>query len=129
MQIQSMSQNTTISSHIHEESLEDIQKFEKLSEIAKIPAELMHPFRLIILSSLYRGNFVSFQQLKIQTGMTDGNLVSHLRALENMGILVIFKTIAGKYPKTFYELTSNGKEQYQNLRNTLKNYINGLEVE
>ena len=90
--------------------LEVIKNSSKLQKLVDLPTELFNPYRLLILNHLYRVGFQSFTQLKDSTGVSsDGNLASHLRYLENHDLITADKAFAGKYPKTFYELTENGK--------------------
>lgn len=81
---------------------------------------------MIILSGLYRAQFLSFQYLKDLTKIkSDGNLASHLRALEKQGLTGYHKGLAGRRTITFYFLTKEGKEVFQELMVGLKKFLEG----
>jgi len=113
-----------MSNYIIDTSLDNIERISKVDEIVTLPSDLLNPYRLIILSSLSRTEILSFQNLKTLTKInSDGNLASHLRTLEKDGLISVHKTFAGRYPKTFYELTNEGKKRFQELLNILENYV------
>ena len=93
---------------ILQNSLSQVEGLAKISQILNLPTELFNPYRFLILNDLYRLGFVSFSNLKVTTGTTDGNLASHLRFLENEKLIDIHKSYAGRYPKRFYFLTTKG---------------------
>lgn len=45
--------------------------------------------------------------------MSDGNLYTHLRVMENAGYIKVEKKFIGRKPQTLYELTNKGKKAYQ----------------
>ena len=53
--------------------------------------------------------------------LTDGNLASHIQALERINFLEIKKQFIGKKPLTTYRVTELGK-------NAFKDHISGLEI-
>lgn len=53
---------------------------------------------------------ISFQQLKTVLKLTDGNLATHLRSLEDDGYVIFEKIIDGHRVKTVYKLTKEGKQ-------------------
>ena len=65
--------------------------------------------RLAIVSALAANPVLSFQDLKGQLGLTDGNLAIHARRLEEAGYVACTKGYAGRVPRTEYRLTSAGK--------------------
>ena len=76
---------------------------------------------LTVLSSVREGDFVFLQRV---TGLTKGNLSSHLARLEEAGLVRIEKRFVHKKPNTNVALTSLGKrridrhwEQLERLRN------------
>ena len=105
-------------------SLDVVKNSSKLHNLVNLPTELFNPYRFLILNNLYRVGFQSFTQLKDSTGVSsDGNLASHLRYLENRGLIAVQKSFAGKYPKTFYELTGAGKESVKQLSEVLEAFV------
>ena len=63
---------------------------------------------------------IDFNDLKAQLSLTDGNLSTHLAALERAEYVVITKSFKGKKPRTTVAQTAKG-------RKALKNYVNLLQ--
>ncbi len=109
---------------IVQESLDQISNLGKSNKISDLPTELFSPYRFLILKDLKKNEFVSFTNLKETTGIkSDGNLVSHLRYLEQKKIISVYKGFAGRYPKRFYSLTPSGNKIVEELVSGLNNYI------
>ncbi|MBC7194288.1 MAG: transcriptional regulator [Caldisericia bacterium] len=85
--------------------------------------------RLMILSFLLKEEELSYTDLKNMLNLTDGNLTSHLRVLENNGIVEFRKTFFGRKPKTFYKLTNYGKERFINYLNNIEKFLKELTSE
>ena len=81
------------------------------------------PARLIITTILNNVESADFLYLMHATGLTKGNLSSHLTKLENAGYVSIEKTYRGKLPLTICGLTDSGRTAYQNYRNHLSKLI------
>ena len=67
--------------------------------------------RLAIMSLLAARADWSFQDMKNQLQMSDGNLITHLRVLYKVGYISQTKEIDGR-PQTRYSLTRGGREAY-----------------
>ena len=61
----------------------------------------------------YRPREVDFVYLQRESGLTQGNLSSHLAKLEGSGYVAITKTFKGKYPLTICSLTKKGREAFE----------------
>lgn len=73
---------------------------------------LIHePARLAILTVLSSVKSADFVFLQRTTGLTQGNLSSHLTKLEEAGLVRIEKTFVHKRPNTSVALTPIGKER------------------
>ena len=73
---------------------------------------LIHePGRLAILTVLSSVQAADFVFLQRTTGLTKGNLSSHLTKLEEAGLVEIQKRFVGKKPNTNLSLTPVGKER------------------
>lgn len=83
--------------------LQDFQQINKAFE-SKV--------RLGIMSILMVNDSVDFNTLKEQLSLTDGNLASHSRALEELKYITCKKTFVGRKPKTIYKATKKGKEAF-----------------
>jgi DNA-binding MarR family transcriptional regulator len=77
-----------------------------------IPDRLIHePGRLAIMSVLSYVAEADFVFLRRATGLTKGNLSSHLAKLEDAGLVKVEKRFAGKKPNTNVAITAKGKER------------------
>jgi DNA-binding MarR family transcriptional regulator len=76
--------------------------------------------RLGLMSILTVNNWVSFKDVKNILDVTDGNLASHIQALEKVSFLEIRKQFIGKKPLTTYKITKIGRKAFEE-------HINGLE--
>jgi DNA-binding transcriptional ArsR family regulator len=81
--------------------------FEHLQALDRLVHE---PARLAILVALSACDKADFLFLLNITGLTKGNLSSHLSKLADAGLVAIEKTYEGKMPITYAKLTLEGKE-------------------
>lgn len=72
-----------------------------------------HRHRLAIMSVLMVNDWVDFSALKEITGVTDGNLASHIKSLEKMEYITYEKLFLNKKPKTNYKATTKGKKAFR----------------
>ena len=76
--------------------------------------------RIGLMSILIVNNWVSYKEIKNLLDVTDGNLASHIHALEKISFVEIKKQFMGKKPLTTYKVTKNGRIAFME-------HINGLE--
>lgn len=76
--------------------------------------------RLGLMSILSVNEWISYKEVKNLLDLTDGNLASHIQALEKINFLEIKKQFIGKKPLTTYRITEIGK-------NAFKDHVSGLE--
>ena len=69
--------------------------------------------RLGIMSALVMNGEVSFNELKELLEITDGNLASHLKALEENKIIKVEKGFIGRKTNTLYTLTKTGERAFK----------------
>ncbi|MDN5211162.1 transcriptional regulator [Fulvivirgaceae bacterium BMA12] len=81
--------------------------------------------RLGIMSILVVNDFVDFNRLKEILDVTDGNLASHLKALEKEKYVVMSKEFIGRKPNTKYKVSSAGKKAFEAHINALENLLKG----
>lgn len=99
------------------------------NNILKISKKIFEQHRMMILFNLLQHKVSSFQDLKNTINTTDGNLASHLRALEINGFIKSKTEINKKissHPITFYTLTKHGREELSKLIKTLKQHLDYL---
>ena len=87
------------------------------------------PARLIIVAILYAVESADFLYLLRETGLTKGNLSSHLSRLEDAGYVDIEKTFHGKVPRTICCLTDSGRIAFDDYRTRLKRAIDTMPEE
>ncbi len=68
--------------------------------------------RLGLMSILAVNESADFNMLKEMLNITDGNLASHISALEKEGYIMIRKQFIGKKPNTSYSITKVGKKAF-----------------
>lgn len=79
--------------------------------------------RLQIMSVLVANDYYDFNALKDLLGVTDGNLASHLKALEKEAYITITKSFIGKKPNTQYAASPLGKQAFKRHLEVLENLI------
>jgi predicted ArsR family transcriptional regulator len=82
--------------------------------------------RLGIMSILMVHDWVDFGELKETLELTDGNLASHISALEKENYLQVRKAFIGKRPNTSFQATKIGKLAFQEHLNALEALIKGV---
>ncbi len=84
---------------------------------------LHQAIRSKLISLLIANEELPFKALKEMLEVTDGNLSSHLRKLEDAEYIMIEKTYEGKRPKTVVHITENGKKAFTTYIEELKKFI------
>jgi len=79
--------------------------------------------RLGIMSILIVEDKVSFNNLKESLQLTDGNLASHLKALEKVGYITVIKSFIGRKPKTDYSASKVGIKAFNKHINALEELL------
>lgn len=80
--------------------------------------------RLGIMSALAVNDTLDFNSLKEYLAVTDGNLASHLKALEKEDFVEVNKSFIGRKPNTQYSMTKAGKKAFEEHINALEKLIN-----
>lgn len=83
--------------------------------------------RLAIMSILMVNESVDFNFLKETLGVTDGNLASHLSALEKTEYIKVKKQFVGKKTNTSYSATRAGEKAFSEHLETLEKLIKKVE--
>lgn len=82
-----------------------------------------HRIRLGIMSILMVNDEADFNRLKELLEVTDGNLASHIKALEKEAYILIEKQFIGKKPNTRYSSTPLGKKEFKKHIEALEKLI------
>ena len=80
--------------------------------------------RLGIMSVLVVNDSVDFNTIKDLLNVIDGNLASHLKALEKEEVIVVKKQFVGRKPNTSYSVTEKGRQVFKEHINALERLIN-----
>ena len=88
---------------------------------------LIHePARFNIMAYLSVIQSADFTFLQTQTGLTWGNLSSHINKLETGGYVVVEKEFVGKKPHTMLHLTDKGRTAFSDYRKKMRKALNTL---
>jgi len=79
--------------------------------------------RLGIMSVLSVNEELDFNALKELLETTDGNLASHLKALEKENFVAVEKSFVGRKPNTRYYVTKQGKKAFATHLDALESLI------
>ena len=79
--------------------------------------------RLGIMSVLIVNDKMDYTTMKELLNLTDGNLASHLNALEKLAFIEVQKQFVGKKPHTTYKVTRAGKKAFNDHLNALEKLI------
>lgn len=88
---------------------------------------LHHPTRLKLAMLMASGTNASFNELARETGLTPGNLQSHLKALETAGYLESWRGLVDLKPRMRYRLTEGGREALRAYCATLRQMVQAID--
>jgi DNA-binding MarR family transcriptional regulator len=91
--------------------------FENLDKI------LEHRLRLQITSVLAANESYDFNELKELLDATDGNLATHIKALEREKYLSVTKSFIERKPNTRYKITERGRAAFKKHLDALEELI------
>jgi len=86
--------------------------------------KLIHePARFALVSCLFVVESADFVFLVRQTGLTGGNVSSHMGKLEAAGYVNVTKSFVEKRPQTMFRLTRKGRNAFDEYRSTMKSML------
>lgn len=94
-----------------------------LQGLAGLDRVIHEPARLALMAILSVAEAADFLYLQRETGLTKGNLSSHLAKLEEAGYAAIEKTYRGKIPLTLVRLTDAGAAAYKSYRARVRKFL------
>ncbi|HEY6971107.1 MAG TPA: transcriptional regulator [Candidatus Angelobacter sp.] len=100
----------------------------ELKTISSVDRVLHEPGRMLLAALLYAVESADFLFLLNESGMTRGNLSSHLARLEEAGYVEIVKSFRGKIPHTLVQLTEKGRSAFDEYRAQLRTISSSLEA-
>ncbi|MDR2122377.1 MAG: transcriptional regulator [Flavobacteriaceae bacterium] len=80
-------------------------------------------FRVGIMSALSVNDKLAFNDLKELLQLTDGNLASHFKTLEDNEYITVKKGFIGRKTNTTYSITKKGKQAFQEHLEALEKII------
>ncbi len=89
---------------------------DRLHLLADVDRTVHEPARLMILGALSLTGRTDFVTLLRQTGLTRGNLSSHMTRLEEAGYIEVEKRFVERIPQTLLRLTESGREAFEEYR-------------
>lgn len=96
-----------------------------LRSLAEIDRIIHEPARLALMAILSVVESADFLYLQHETGLTKGNLSSHLAKLEEAGYVAIEKTYRGRIPLTLVHMADAGAAAYKAYRARFKKFLEG----
>jgi len=97
-----------------------------LRDVVGVDRVLHEPARLLLAALLYPVEGADFLFLLRESGLTKGNLSSHLAKLEEAGYVVVTKGYEGKVPHTDYRMTNDGREAFRSYRDQMRRALRKL---
>jgi DNA-binding MarR family transcriptional regulator len=94
--------------------------------IASLDRTLHEPVRLGVVACLYVVDEADFIFLQSQTGITGGNLSSHLKRLADEGYIDVRKEFEGARPHTTLSLTADGRARFETYLETIDGMLGAL---
>lgn len=91
--------------------------------ITKLNKAFDNRIRLGIMSILLVNDWVEFKVLKEMLDVTDGNLASHIKALEAADYIEVRKEFVNRKPKTTYCATIIGRKAFNDHLDTLEKLL------
>jgi DNA-binding MarR family transcriptional regulator len=98
----------------------------ELHPLADIDQVIHAPARLMVLTYLYVVDSADYVFLMRLTGLTWGNLSTHLAKLEEAGYIAIEKEFKGKKPHSTIRLTSQGRLAFKEYKKSMQQVLDDL---
>jgi DNA-binding MarR family transcriptional regulator len=98
----------------------------ELHPLADINQVIHAPARLMVLTYLYVVESTDYVFLLRMTGLTWGNLSTHLTRLEEAGYITINKEFKGKKPHTTISLTRQGRAAFREYKKSMQQVLDDL---
>lgn len=92
-------------------------------DITKLNKAFDNRIRLGIMSALMVNDQMDFNTIKELLDLTDGNLASHISALEKIGYIIVRKQFIGKKPNTTFAVTKLGKKEFNQHLDALEKIL------
>ena len=104
----------------------DLRADPQLHPLADIDQVIHAPARLMVLTYLYVVESADYVYLIRLTGLTWGNLSTHLTKLEEAGYITISKEFKGKKPHTTISLSEQGRAAFREYKKSMQQVLDDL---
>lgn len=94
-------------------------------DLTELDRMIHEPGRLTIMAHLAAVESADSVFLQKYTGLTWGNLSSHMTKLEEAGYLEVIKEFVGRKPHTMLKLTKEGRRAFEEYRGQLDRLLQG----
>lgn len=94
--------------------------------LVDIDRTIHSPARLMVMTYLYTVESADYIFLQNLTGLTWGNLSSHLSKLEEEGYIAIEKEILDKKPHSMVHLTESGRSAFREYKQSMQQVLSDL---
>ena len=96
------------------------------TSVVDIDQEIHAPARLMVITYLYVVENADYVYLMRLTGLTWGNMATHLSKLEETGYIAIEKEYRGKKPHTTIHLTEQGRAASREYKKSMQQVLDDL---
>jgi DNA-binding MarR family transcriptional regulator len=97
-----------------------------ITQLGGVDPVIHSPARLMIVTALYVVEGADFVFLQRQTGLTRGNLSSHIMKLEEAHYAVVEKKFVDRTPRTVIRLTQEGRAAFDKYRRQMTDALGSL---
>lgn len=94
-----------------------------LPNVEEVDKVIHESARLIIMSFLYLVESADFLFIMQQSGLTFGNLSSHMKKLEEAGYIEVIKEFVDRRPRTSLKLTAAGRKAFTDYREKMRSLL------
>ncbi|HUV25159.1 MAG TPA: transcriptional regulator [Methanomassiliicoccales archaeon] len=94
--------------------------------VPDIDKVIHEPARLMIMANLFVLESADFLFLMNRTGLTFGNLSSHMKKLEDAGYIEVVKEFVGRKPHTMLRLTMEGRDAFIEYRRRMGEFLGDI---
>ncbi len=99
---------------------------EERHPLADLDRVIHSPARLMVMTYLYVVDEVDYVYLTHLTGLTWGNLATHISKLEEAGYVEVEKTFVDKKPYSVIRLTKEGRKAFQEYKSKMQQVLDDL---
>lgn len=104
-----------------------MSRSDAIDDVGDLNRIIHEPARLKILAQLYVLDSADFLFVMRQTGLTQGNLSSHINKLEEAGYIDVEKGFEGKRPRTMLKLTAEGRTAFAEYAHSMQRLFGQIE--